>query len=552
MEGSAGWRWDKPTLVVIDYAAALASPLRTWLEILARPETQAGGRKLRVLLLERHAERDLGWWADLLRFVSFSDPATDELADPPEPVRLPSLSDVADRRALLAEAMWLAAQIAEKQPIPEPPPLGANAAFDRRLKDDAINNEPLYLMMAGVEAIQTGATAALALSRLDLADRAASRERARLRHLAAQWGLPEKLVAHVTMCVTLQGGCGAEDALTLVAKERDAMDFPQTLPPADIVNHLAEALPVPGGADIDAIRPDLIGEAFLLQGMREHHRFPKIQIGIVERAGQRAGGKVAATLIRTAQDFARGDAEHCSVAWLAHLIDRTQDGAALQALVAELPDQTLALRELAAQAQERLAGTLSEQVGAEPESLFLRAGALNNLAVRLAALGRREPALAAAEEAAALYRELAAHRPDAFRPDLALSLNNLANSLSALGRREPALVAAEEAAALYRELAARRPDAFRPNLAVSLAVQANCLDDLNRAADALTTSMEAVSNLAPAFVQHPAAFAHWMHPIVQQYLRRCDNLGRPYDTALVEPILAILQQQDAQTGEQPE
>ncbi len=83
----------------------------------------------------------------------------------------------------------------------------------------------------------------------------------------------------------------------------------------------------------------------------------------------------------------------------------------------------------------------------------------------LSALGRREPALAAAEEAVALYRELAAQRPDAFRPDLARSLNNLGNMLSDLGRREPALAAAEEAVALYRELAAQRPDAFRPDLA---------------------------------------------------------------------------------------
>ena len=45
---------------------------------------------------------------------------------------------------------------------------------------------------------------------------------------------------------------------------------------------------------------------------------------------------------------------------------------------------------------------------------------LNNLAVRLADLGRREEALAAIEEAADIHRELAAARPDAFRPDLAI------------------------------------------------------------------------------------------------------------------------------------
>ena len=44
---------------------------------------------------------------------------------------------------------------------------------------------------------------------------------------------------------------------------------------------------------------------------------------------------------------------------------------------------------------------------------------LNNLSVRLGDLGRREEALAAIEEAITIRRELAAARPDAFRPDLA-------------------------------------------------------------------------------------------------------------------------------------
>jgi tetratricopeptide (TPR) repeat protein len=68
---------------------------------------------------------------------------------------------------------------------------------------------------------------------------------------------------------------------------------------------------------------------------------------------------------------------------------------------------------------------------------------LNNLANCLSALGRREEALAAAEEAATFYRQLAATRPDAFSSYRAGSLNNLAGRLSALERREEALAASE-------------------------------------------------------------------------------------------------------------
>jgi hypothetical protein len=49
---------------------------------------------------------------------------------------------------------------------------------------------------------------------------------------------------------------------------------------------------------------------------------------------------------------------------------------------------------------------------------------------------------------------------DAIRPHLASSLNNLSASLADLGQREDALVAIEEAAQVYRELAARWPDDY--------------------------------------------------------------------------------------------
>ena len=90
------------------------------------------------------------------------------------------------------------------------------------------------------------------------------------------------------------------------------------------------------------------------------------------------------------------------------------------------------------------------------------AGSLNNVANSLSDLGRREEALAAAEEAVRLYQQLAQQRPDAFLPDLATSLNNVANRLSELGRREEALATAEEALLLYRQLAQQPPlEGFR-------------------------------------------------------------------------------------------
>ena len=111
----------------------------------------------------------------------------------------------------------------------------------------------------------------------------------------------------------------------------------------------------------------------------------------------------------------------------------------------------------------------------------------------MAGLGRREEALAAIQEAVTIYRELAAARPDVFRPDLASSLNNLSIRLAGLGRREEALAAIEEAAHIYRELAAARPDVFRPDLAGSLNNLSIRLAGLGRREEALAAIEEAVN-----------------------------------------------------------
>ena len=138
-------------------------------------------------------------------------------------------------------------------------------------------------------------------------------------------------------------------------------------------------------------------------------------------------------------------------------------------LADQMPEQSVQLAALAATlTSQQVTQYRAGKVDGEPDAASRLAGSLNNLSVRLAGLGRREEALAAIEEAAEVYRELAAARPDAFRPALAASLNNLSLRLADLGRREEALAAIEEAAKVYRELAAARPDAFRPDLAMSL------------------------------------------------------------------------------------
>ena len=64
----------------------------------------------------------------------------------------------------------------------------------------------------------------------------------------------------------------------------------------------------------------------------------------------------------------------------------------------------------------------------------------------------------ATQEAADIYRQLAAELPDRYRGDLAHAQADLGIRLSALGRAAEALPPTQEAADIYRQLAAELPD----------------------------------------------------------------------------------------------
>ena len=517
------WQWPEKTLVVVDYAAAAATVLRPWLEALARRPPPA--KPLRLLLLERHADAALGWWAELARPGGLSGDGPDALLDPPTPVVLPSLARVAARRALLAQAMEGAARVLGRSPAPVLPPPGTDAAFERRLGDDTINNEPLYLIMAGLVAVTTGAPTALAFSRVDLAMRVAAAERERLDRIAAGAAVNASLFRHLAACVTLQGGCDAAAAAALVEEERASLGDRSAARTDELVALLATALPLPGSGDVDAVRPDLIGEAFLYQHLATG-RTPAQQRAIVTRAFVRAGVPVVTSVVHAAQDLAEGSATHPAVAWLDALAERADDAASLIAIAGELPQQTLALRERAAAIAARIVEALRATAGDDAARRHQLAGWLNDLSARLADLGWPEAALDAIEEAAAILRDLAAARPEAFAPDLAQVLNSLSVRLADLGQREAALDAIEEAVAIRRDLAAARPDAPRDELAMALGNLSGCLADLGRRAAALAANEEAVAIRRDLVAARPEAFAPDLALSLNNLSNRLSDLGR--------------------------
>jgi tetratricopeptide (TPR) repeat protein len=474
------------------------------------------------LLLDREAPDGFGWWRELTGSGLYTARARRELFYAGRPTQLPDLSDLGERRDLMAAALHAARDLrSTPHGGPQIPAAGEDPDFDGTLEKTQFGN-PLALVMAGVIALDQGPRAALALRHLEAARRLGRRELDRFAALAQTRRVSGDAMRHIVAFNELVDGFPVADlrrnaADELAASRRSAdLDamlalLQQELPPRPRSEAAAS------GPRIATIQPDLIGEAAIIDAFSGDPAREAEAKDVVNRAYASAAERAARVLVRLLQDFAyaiedeRAPEQEKTTArrlmdWLLSL-SQLPDPEHLMPLVFALPEQTTILREPAAELTQRLAVSLMQEAerSDDPGALATAAALLTNLANRLSDLGRREEALSAAEEAVRHYRALAAVRPEVFTADLALSFNNLGAMLSALGRREEALTTAEEAVRLRRALAASHPDAFTPNLAASLNNLGIMLSDLGRREEALSAAEEAVRHYR-ALAACPDAF----------------------------------------------
>ena len=515
----SAWGWRKPTLIVVDYAAEHAELLGHWLDELvdrAAPPIQP----LRMLLLERSASTDTGWWTTEFGSGGWGAASKRNVLDPAEPVPIRALAHADERLALLRAMLE---QASPGKPLSVPLD---DAAFRAKLMQLTWGGDPLYLMMAALAMVRVGHAKALTLGRTDLADELARREADRLRQLALTGSLDPVLVQHLAACVTLAQGMSREDFERYAGSEKVAVHRPSGGDAAVLADLLQQALSRPNG--IAPVLPDLIGEALILRTLQHD-----VGTAAVLRCHASIGRAVAESVIRCAQDF--GQQSSAPLRWLEGIAQAlATDEDALAALDASLPMESVVLRDLNLEVAQRLHALRAAREDASPEA---RASALNGLAIAQSMAGQREAALRTAQQAVDLYRELATQRPDVYRPDLAMSLSNLANMLSGLGQREPALRAAQQAVDIRRELAAQRPDVYQPDLARSLIVLALCTRDVRGAMEALPFAHDAVATLSPEFLRHQSAHAELMGVVRREYLELCESAGQAPDLELLAPLL---------------
>ena len=523
----AGWGWNVPILAVVDYASASARDLHAWLKELAdnaiwdNAEAR-NGRPLRLLLLERQAERGSGWWAEV--FGRGDDAAVlEKLADPSEPVALRPLDDAGQRRAILTKTL---ASLGSTVTLPA---VGDDSDFDRRLTELTWAGVPLLLMLAAATAAREGFGQVLAMGSGDLAFSVVETEVARILKVMESQNVSTSLVPlvkHVTAVATLRQGLTSEVAREMIEQESEELGYNLPNGSAALRDALAMALPNDGGG-IASVEPDMIGEALLLDVWRDDntHALPAIS-----RAYATDPDAVAKTIIRTCQDYVIRGHRH-PLNWLEKIRADSTDLYALIHLSSMMPKLTLELREIAAELDKTIVAKAYPPAGdlRGLRQFTILADSLHNLSNSFSYLGERENALATIEDAVSLDRELTRILPDVGRPKLATSLNSLSNRLSDLGQREKALAASKEAVEISRDLATSRPDTFLPELANCLNGRSICLHNLGRQEEALAAIEEAVAIRRDLVTGHSDAYRPDLASSLLNLSAYLSNLGRRED-----------------------
>lgn len=547
----------RPVLVVIDYAESRADLV----EVLQRVASIVTQRPIRVLLLARN---DGDWWKALLD----GHPLIAALLRGREPIRLlplaatPAARDVVFSEASQAFAAYRRLPAVERSPI----------AFD-----DAGFQRVLYVHMVALAAIEgihadtlkTASTIA-ALDASALMDEIlAHEERFWVREgsdrssTAVDVPLARQLVAAATLrgrlatrkqarelCERLENRPRerADDALIALLHDIYDCGMREMYLPGLEPDLLGEAMvlrvaaPPPGAGDPpdDAwiarvlVSSDDAGafiQAFTVLGRASASpSHPGAVRGWIARLLRDDLSSRAVLAVRAAKAVGQRTASSMLGDLLADALE--QDGSlaiAIELAQERIPGLTVSLRRVAAW-QSRV---LLEYVSSEerPDKMAVRALLLRERAARLDDLHQLEPALAAAQEAVALFRVLAMQDSARFQPELARTLIRLGIQLSQVGQAKPAVLATGEAVRLYFALAEVRPNEFEPALASSLDALGNRLSDLGSLENALEAAEHAVDLYRHIVAQRPGAFDDELANSLSNLGNKLSKLGR-HDAAL--------------------
>jgi hypothetical protein len=407
-----------PVLLVVDYAETRAQTG----DLLARLIGSQPRANVRVLLLARSAGE---WWQQLIANTST---VVSETLAAVRPIVLGPLTGPPGQQEVYRQAMRaFAAELDAGCPeITEPPAISAGAPV---LVVHAAALLAVVNHQRGLSGDGPGGEDVIA---------------GLLRHEARYWqqsqaayelALGPALTRRVVAAGTLVGAEDEESAVRLLDAIGELADPGAGGRAARWLHDLypVERADTKAGEWIAPLRPDLVAEKLVVDILAGRPQLvPRLLDGLAPpRAGRALTLLARAALTQPAaagliRQVLTADFAHLAVPALAVAVEtNSQVGEQLADLVESrhwppdvlnqiaraLPDTSVALARAAA-------STFQQLVEAAPPGSEERGPNLIRLSNRLSALGRREDALAAAEEAVTGYRQLAAARPDAFLPVL--------------------------------------------------------------------------------------------------------------------------------------
>ncbi len=310
-QNASNWGWCRPTLAVIDYAAARSGLLHKWLVELG--DNPGDPKKpLRVLLLEREATPGTGWWETAFGRGSGDALAIAQLLDPPQPMVLDEITE--DRNSFdILNSVLEGVGSATRAPDPN-----ADPTFYQRLRSLTWGREPLFLMMAALAGSGSSVAALLTFNRSGLAFSIADREIERIEAIAKERRINREFLSHMAAFVTLCQGLGSQDLLEAIDEEKKAQHRHSSGDAPEISAALFDAVGATGDR-VRPIQPDVIGEAVVLQAFARLSRLSKeAPVECVLRAVHRAPEGPLSVVVRVAQDFAQ-DGHVEPIEWLKRL-----------------------------------------------------------------------------------------------------------------------------------------------------------------------------------------------------------------------------------------
>ena len=525
--------FDMPVLVVIDYAETRQQVLLALIKFIVQ---NAGKHPVRILLLARDGGE---WWDNL----PSKDPHCEALLSgyaTTGPYTLPPLHPEEDGRRYAYRQALTAFADALGVSTPDVTPELTGDHFGR----------PLYLQMAALLALHgERPTTADGLTRALL-----NHERRYWIRLLAHFTFsePEQHAQRLLALTTLAGG---------FATPKDAQAFwnkagGTVLNTADFSSLFKALVPLyPGKQGLQAVRPDLLGEALVAQALVGSGASRLLDAVLSNGSPQTIRHHSLTVLARLSdkrpdlhETLADALAYHFAHCYLEVLVVATETHGHLPALA------ETAFARLQPALKSQVAGLLEPQLRQESVQLaelgclvteFLveksrqkllknrntdcqanYAGKMVNHSVSLFWVGRNDQALDCSREAFKYFKQLHSLNSERFAPDYALSLSNYSNRLGEAGQDEEALEHAIQALEIRQRLAKKNPYRFAPDHAASLNNYANRLSDNGQIKEALEHSRQALEIRQRLAQENPDRFESEYAASLNNYAIRLSDDGQ--------------------------